>query len=364
MKAALHATPTAAANDQAAPEPAMPAWWVPARVREAEPWLLAAAALAAAAGAAAWAPLDARAWLLALAAGTTAACARRWPAARPQDLAGRAGMLLASGGCLLLPALPGAVATALPTWAFAAWLAAACGVAALLLPGGWSFGVLVAAALAMASAGTVPEPAVAAALGAPVLAALLAGGWLRRRDAQRESAHVDGMTGLYNLAGLAEQGDRCLAACRRAQRPAAMAVFDCSDLLEVRRVYGSRAGRALLLLVLQRLQAIAGSRGMVARTGPVEFTVLLPGADQARLGRAIEQVLGLPSRIEYDEHDSEIVVVPNHAVAACSDAAPATAELHGLLSTRLAGERAGERRRQDWLRRERERHTRPAVLAA
>src|SRR4051812_48507426 len=94
----------------------------------------------------------------------------------------------------------------------------------------------------------------------------LLGAVRRRRDAQ---------TGLLTLDALVERGEPLIARSRRAQ--GALAVFDFPGLAGAPKVYGRDAGDRLLLLIARELGRLASRTGIVARTGPVRFAVVLPG---------------------------------------------------------------------------------------
>ncbi len=344
--------------------PGLPRGWVSGRVRQLEPWLLGAIAMGLTAlavllqadvglaGTAALLPLLAAAW------------AQARPARRQRELAARAFAIAAAA--LLLPLQHGPDAALQSLWQL--WLAlVVLGYAVLLRPA-WAIGLLSFSAMQWAPAwllapGVATQGASTGLLLAPLaLAALLAGRWLRRADARREAHCFDPATRLCTLDGLLAYGAELLAA--RGHPGATLAVFDCSDLLEVRQIYGNRVARTLLHRLAGKLVAIAGDRGLAARTGPAEFAVLLPGASRERALQALQQVLGAPSRIEYEAGDSEIMLVPDFLLGRIGEEEDDVAGLHRLLSRKLAWAREQEARRRRYLRRERERHSRPMPLPA
>ncbi|MEP6790867.1 MAG: GGDEF domain-containing protein [Ramlibacter sp.] len=235
---------------------------------------------------------------------------------------------------------------------------------------GWSLGAVVAWVAAVAYGGVEPKgpsiPFIFFCLGitalyyAVLLMAMKLGAVVRRSTDEREG-RIDRCTGLHNRAGLLAHGDELLDACRREQRGLSMAVIDCSDLLEVRAIYGNQVSRKLLERIVRKLEAAAGERGFAARTGVAEFTLVLPmSRDKAR--HAIRRVLGNPARIELDAGDSEIVLVPDIVVESASPETKSTSVLYQALSLDLAHMKENEQRRQHYLQRERERHSRPMSL--
>lgn len=345
--------------------PGLPRKWVSGSVRRLEPWLLATMALLLtalaihlqadvhAAGTVALLPLMAASW------------AEARPARRQRELVGRAFAVTAAALLLPLQATAG-LASIDALWLL--WLALAVVAYGVLLRPAWrlglaAFALLQAVPALLLAEGPVLPGAPAFAVPAALLAAAaagMAGNWLRRADARREAHCFDPATGLCTLSGLLAYGEELLAS--RGQQAATLAVFDCSDLLEVRQIYGSRVARTLLQRLSRKLAAIAGERGLAARTGPAEFAVLLPGAGRERALQALQQVLGVPSRIEYEAGDSEIMLVPDFLLGPVGEDEDDLAGLHRALSRKLAWVREQEARRQSYLRRERERHSRPLPL--
>jgi len=161
-------------------------------------------------------------------------------------------------------------------------------------------------------------------------------------------------------------GDQCLRDTRRDGRSLSLAVFEFSDLKEVRGIYGSRVKRAVMAQAVARMVAAAGSRGVVARTAPTEFTLLLPGSDRHKACQAILRAMGDPVRIEIESDDHEIVLVPEFQIECAGSDIGSIEELYVELCLDLkeAGrlrqdrEQYLTREREQYLTRERERHSR------
>ncbi len=133
---------------------------------------------------------------------------------------------------------------------------------------------------------------------------------MRKPDEMLEQTRMDRATGLLNKAGLMTHGDVLLRECRREKGVATLAVFGCDDLLAVRETFGRKAGHKSLDLLVRNLLAIAGSRGLVARTGPAEFTAMLPGLGRDKALQVIARHLGNPLRIELEVNGEEVVMTP------------------------------------------------------
>jgi GGDEF domain-containing protein len=172
---------------------------------------------------------------------------------------------------------------------------------------------------------------------------------------------VDQSTGLYNRAGLLAYGGAMQDKARRERKPLAIAVFDFEDLLEVREIYGATIYQQVLDHVVVKLRTLAGPRGLCARTGKAQFTVLLQGCGRDRVLRAVQRVLGSPTRIELDTGEDEIVLVPDFQFeSGCGD--EPIGELYKEICRDLLKQRENEHRRRHYLQRERERHSRPSPL--
>lgn len=159
-------------------------------------------------------------------------------------------------------------------------------------------------------------------------------------------------------------GDKMLARARSDDQPLSMAVFDLADLPELESVFGSTTTRQVMQQVLLRLQAMAGSKGLVTRTDATVFTVLMPGFSRERARNAIDRSMGSPCCFELDADNHEIVLIPDFGLHAFRpDSAPLN-QVYSQLRRSISDSQRLERRRQRYLQRERESHTRPAELVA
>ena len=256
---------------------------------------------------------------------------------------------------------------------FLVWLTVACLFYVFTLERKWA-AVLVAFALvqlAVASlrvASPVPVAELLALIGMlcvlPLLLAIKFDNAMRQPGSAMESDRIDGNKSLFNSSGFAAHGNEMLAASRRAGRPLSVAVFNCADLLEVREIYGSKIARELMNRIVDKLSSISASRGLAARTGPAEFSVVLPGMGRDKAVAAIHRVLGKPLSIEMDAGDSEIVLVPEFMVEMAGPDVASVEELHRELHEELVLIEAAQQRRRHYLQRERESHSRPMPLPA
>jgi GGDEF domain-containing protein len=168
---------------------------------------------------------------------------------------------------------------------------------------------------------------------------------------------IDRGTGLYNRAGLFAAAKDAMRA-RAADAPVGMVVLEFADLREVYQIYGSAIARKVVARIIRRLKVLEGSRGFTGRTGPSQFTVVLPGATQEQAIGQVQRALGHPARVEFDAGDSEIVLVP-HLLVDSGEPGRAVQDLYRELSLELSRIQKNEMRRLHWLTNERERHSRP-----
>lgn len=185
--------------------------------------------------------------------------------------------------------------------------------------------------------------------------------WVARLHVRWTPAPYTGTT-LIEPAALSAIGAPYLDELRRRGRPLSIAVFEFGDLPEVRSLYGSRISRALMAQVLSQLAAVAGSRGVVARTASAQFTLLLPGWDRTRAAQAIHRVMGAPIRVEFESGDHEIVLVPEFRVEDADEDVGSIEDLHRELARELEELRLRKMSHRQHLARERERHSSPMSL--
>jgi GGDEF domain-containing protein len=162
---------------------------------------------------------------------------------------------------------------------------------------------------------------------------------------------------------LSAVGDAMLYKTRKEHRPLSLAVFDFSDLPELQAVFEGRIASGFGALIARRLQLIAPAKGVVVRTGPTTFVVLLPNFDSTRARLAIRSALGRACCIEFDVGNSEILLVPEFTTQTVRSDAESIAQVYRDLRTELARGLQHTERRQAYLKRERESHTRPMRLA-
>lgn len=309
-------------------------------------------------------------WLFVLYAGLVGKWSETRPARHQWEMAWRGTALIVGAYALqthVAPEIGG------PTGLFSFWLSITCLYYAFMLKPAWAAGI-VGCALVAFTASFLQTPALVSSAEFiahagflcifPLLLAMRFGSVMRGPDETLENGRIDNSTQLYNKAGFSAHGAELLAACRRDNRPLSVAVFDCADLLEVRTIYGSRITRKLMARITRKLMRLCADQGLAARTGPAEFTVVLPGMNREKALAAIGRVLGTPMRIELDAGDSEIVLVPSFLVECAGPDVSCVDDMYEELRRELTQIDQQEKRRQHYLQRERERHSRPMGIVS
>jgi GGDEF domain-containing protein len=342
--------------------------WITFTMRRLEPWIAGSIALYTAWIAATVLTGATSLWLFVMYAALIAKCCDLRPAHYQAEMFIRA-LALVAGSFVLNTHAHLALDAAGGVFFF--WLSITTLYYAFMLKPAWGAALVGVAMAALVAAawynGTASWAALAAPLGFlavfPLGVAMRFGVAMRRADEAIERSKMDAATGLYNLDGFMARGAETLNACAVDHRPVTMVVMDCADLQEVRTIYGRQTSRKVMARLVRKLNAIAGDRGVVARMGPCEFAVLLPGLARDKACLAIDRVLGRPGCIEYDAGDSEVVMVPNFVVSELNCEPDglhlAYTQQRAQVQQRIQQQAEHER----YLTQERERHSRPAPLA-
>lgn len=173
------------------------------------------------------------------------------------------------------------------------------------------------------------------------------------------------------LAALGRSAWRGLTArLRRARgrvacRFTSLAVFDVSELGELRQIFGDDATRHTVAEIRRALGRIDPRKGKVSRTSATSFCVLLPGYDAQAAVAAVHRALGETLAIESDWQGEELVVVPDFLVRSAGESPESVRSLYRKMLGEISGQQQSVQRHRDYIRRERESYfptTRPGLL--
>ncbi len=162
---------------------------------------------------------------------------------------------------------------------------------------------------------------------------------------------------------LFELGEAMLRQSRREGQPLSLLVFELDDLPELQAVFGQRLTRTVVAKTTASLRCLATSRGLAAWTTPAIFTAVVPGVTSDRVATALEATLGPACCIEFEAGENEILLVPEFRVQTVGEA-QTLHQAYDAACRDIAKARIASQRRQSYLARERESHSRPAPLQA
>jgi len=103
---------------------------------------------------------------------------------------------------------------------------------------------------------------------------------IEAREALREKATHDPLTGLWNHEEILHILERELARAQREEEAVSLIIGDLDHFKRVNDTYGHPAGDAVLRLTADRMRSLVRSYDSIGRYGGEEFFVVLPGCDR------------------------------------------------------------------------------------
>jgi diguanylate cyclase (GGDEF)-like protein len=110
------------------------------------------------------------------------------------------------------------------------------------------------------------------------------------REALREQATHDGLTGLLNRSAIMEVLHNEMARSQRGSQPLSILMVDLDHFKQVNDEFGHLAGDAVLREASARMRAVVRRYDSVGRYGGEEFLVVLPGCDTVAAAAQAERL--------------------------------------------------------------------------
>ncbi|MDQ6881381.1 MAG: hypothetical protein M3150_04725 [Pseudomonadota bacterium] len=159
-------------------------------------------------------------------------------------------------------------------------------------------------------------------------------------------------------------GHELLQRARAQSKSLTVAVFDFSDLPELKAAFEGEAAMDLGPTIARQLKHLAPRKGVVVRRGPTTFMVLLPNFDAVRTRAAISRVFSRACCVAFPVGKHEMLLVPDFMVQTVHRDTPSVEDVYRMLCTDLIRGQRHEERRQLFTKLERESRTRMAALRA
>jgi len=147
---------------------------------------------------------------------------------------------------------------------------------------------------------------------------------LKAREALREQATHDGLTGLLNRSSILATLDTEIARASRGGLPLSVLMVDLDRFKSINDTYGHLAGDAVLREAARRLKSAARRYDAVGRYGGEEFLIVLPGCDAADAVAQAERMREAIATTPIDTPTQPVVVTASLGVACSAHCAPET----------------------------------------
>ena len=145
---------------------------------------------------------------------------------------------------------------------------------------------------------------------------------LKAREALREQATHDGLTGLLNRSSILEKLHDELSRAARTGDPVSVLMADLDRFKSINDSLGHLAGDAVLREAARRLKAAARRYDSVGRYGGEEFLIVLPGCDTSDAGVQAERMREAIGATPFVTPSRQVSVTASLGAACSSDIAP------------------------------------------
>jgi diguanylate cyclase (GGDEF)-like protein len=169
---------------------------------------------------------------------------------------------------------------------------------------------------------------------------------LAAREALREQATKDSLTGIWNRSSIFDILERSLARAAREERPLGLVLIDLDHFKTVNDAYGHLAGDAVLREAARRLKSAVRVYDDVGRYGGEEFLVVLPGCDEQGATSLAERMREQLEAEPVVVHDAAVTITGSFGVVTAVDPSQTTPEalVHTADDALYAAKRAGRNR--------------------
>ncbi len=145
---------------------------------------------------------------------------------------------------------------------------------------------------------------------------------LQAREALRDQATHDGLTGLLNRTSILEKLDDELARASRSGTDVSVLMIDLDRFKCVNDTQGHLAGDAVLREAAARLKLVSRRYDSVGRYGGEEFLVVLPGCDLSAAQFQAERLREAMARTPFRADSHPLVMTASLGLACSSRCAP------------------------------------------
>ena len=113
---------------------------------------------------------------------------------------------------------------------------------------------------------------------------------LLAREALREQATHDGLTGVRNRAAILDLLEEETSRSGRERQPLAVLMVDLDHFKQINDTFGHQTGDTVLLETARRMKAMLRSYDAVGRYGGEEFLVIVPGCSPSATASQAERL--------------------------------------------------------------------------